>query len=184
MRKAKILSHKNRTLFGENISQSWGNLYILDKLLAKHKPGIIQELGCGSGVLSTYFGIYAFINYSRFVTYDIQKPKIMTLALFNFIRGDVYEKRDRILLENNAFKNPMIFIDADDPKSKLLKKLIPGLKKGTIVVAHDFNDGKNKPIKWGWSEKNIEKYDCVQPLLPYYYWNRELNGRTYYGIIV
>lgn len=174
-----IQQHKNRTLFGCVLQQSYASMYVLEKMLDKYKPQFIAELGVGSGVLSKYFLMYCQLNNAKYIGVDLQEPKYnQFLNDNNFILGNTRDDKvmDRIIDNAHKVKRAFILIDDDDPKSKSVNHYAPILKRGTVVFAHDSILNGNERFHWGFTEDKID-YTFYERYEPYYSLSRKYDTR-------
>ena len=177
---SEILKHnKARSLFGRKLQQSWGSMWILEKMLSNYKPDKIVELGTGSGTLMVYFSAYVLLNdiQDGYITIDIKEPEIKVEGA-KFQKMDIYDKNTVSTLSDflNTAERPFILVDGKDPKSTEVNLYAPSLKKGTVMFAHDAIIRPDKSFKWGFTEDKID-WNIVERYEPYYGWAKELDAR-------
>ena len=181
-----IFAHADRSLFGVYYQQSHASLFLIEKILNKFRPERIVELGTGKGVLSIYFAVYTMINklailYTTDIRHvkrqgvlekignvRIEKKNIRSLATLNYYAEILNQK-----------KNSLLFVDAGEPKSRDVNRFVAMLNPGTIVLAHDFNTLVNDPMAWGFKEKDVNCWEKLERLQPYWDLSIKYNARLF-----
>lgn len=119
----------------------------------------IFELGFRNGGFTSILNDHKISKWARIYAYDIEKPKKeLDLHKVTWYYGDIFKQIDRI---GSAIADPLgqsiVFCDGGD-KNLEFQLLAPYLKKGDIILTHDYapnkiefeNDYLNK--RWDWFE--------------------------------
>ena len=143
------------TLWGQPIEQILSALPAFDNLFAEFKPKAIIELGTGTGGLTTYLSVWAYILGAKLITIENQHPlgsleqirKIESvLPVWAFVMD--YNKDFFKVIE--FIESPVLFLcDGAEDKGAQLYKFAPYLAMGDVLRGHDYKpeQGEKNQLK-------------------------------------
>lgn len=165
------ISRWYKTFLGYCQSHTYWCYKVIDSILNENKQikGII-EIGTGRGAMSIFFGLECYERgYKPLLTYDVIKlrePRLFKLlGVKNIIRDCFVEES---IEEMKEYADVPVFVMCDGGnKAKEFNTIVPFLKSGSIVGAHDYNEGYNFIRCIGMRKKfiqeSINKYN-LQPI--------------------
>ena len=137
-------------LFGLKIQQVREvSVPLWEALLQMYSFARVLELGTGNGVFSFYLYLASKVKGAQFVTYDVKQVENPFTKMFPEFRerrveGNIFELVQEISKRVSSSGRTVLFIDA--AKSKAFRTFVPKLKRGDIVVVHDWE------TEIGWSD--------------------------------
>ena len=177
---------KRRYLFGYRVQQTATSMWVLERVLASHRPDLIIELGTGFGVLTTYFSVYGMFSDSdvEIISIDLapsvlrEKIELINDGKTQLLQKDIYAPETVKMIQDkiNKAERPFILVDGKDPKSTEVNLYANGLKEGVVMFAHDAILEGNSRISWGFKEDKID-WNLVDRLEPFYTWAVEGDTR-------
>ena len=131
----------------------------LSILLDEVKPRQIIELGAGQGGLTIMLGIWARINGALFHSYELscplQLPELHEPLGIGLFAEDCMGKEASARIATVAQMDGVTLILCDNGNKRTEFARFQGvLKKGDIIMSHDFSDPERSigSNYWGWSE--------------------------------
>lgn len=129
--------------FGLKMSQIPETLIKISVLLQISSPTKIIEFGTGYAGLSVLFNLYAKINKINFISYDVESynENLVNLNQIDFRKKDLREDNaiQEIKLEIASNTSGRTILVCDALKSEEAKMYAPILKKGDIILVHDYS---------------------------------------------
>jgi len=136
------MKYKHLTFFGEEFAQNKDEFFAWEILFRNYKFKRFLEIGTWSGGFALYVHLLCKAKGAEFYTFDIKPYKNSDIKKYfdfdtNFYLCDVFKKRGDIKAILKKEGRTILFCDGGD-KRKEFKLFSPSLKKGDIVVVHDW----------------------------------------------
>lgn len=168
----KEISRWYQTFLGIRQSHTYWVYKVIDEILNENKQiGGIIEIGTGRGAMSILFGLECYEReYKPLLTYDfvrIKEPKLFNLLGIKYIVRDCFHKESIREIREYSADVPIFLMCDGGNKAKEFNTIIEYLKPGSILAAHDWNEGYNFIRCIGMRRKfiteSIDKYK-LQPI--------------------
>lgn len=147
------------SVLGIELQQNHNAIPAIDLLFDAVEPMRLIEIGTAAGGLTVFLGIYGAAKGIDVITYDItdyrQYRDIHNELGIQFRNCDVFNDMDALEKEIKKEGVTVVFCDGGD-KPREFKMIAPMLKKGDVVLAHDYC---NDPETWPVSEINDSVFD-------------------------
>lgn len=147
------------TFLGRRMAQSEFAILFWEELLYKRKFKRIIDIGTYNGNFSWYLALYCEEKKAEFYTFDIASFQVPKKVRRHFKKLDVFENEKMIgdLIKQDGLT--ILFCDGGN-KPKELKIFTPYLKRGDIIVVHDWKtEVFEKDIPIGLSPIFLETYE-------------------------
>jgi cephalosporin hydroxylase/glycosyltransferase involved in cell wall biosynthesis len=153
-------NHFTNSFMGVPIQQSWADLAVWEKVLARLKPKLVIELGTHQGGLATFFKLQSLRYKYDFYTFDrkrktgLDAPLAKELGLEEHFREVDLFDLDTIetignLIESNLGLTLLLCDNGNKPKE--FEVYAPLMQDGDYIVVHDWGAeiaaGHTKPIE-------------------------------------
>jgi len=145
----------NSTFAGDEIAQSWSDLFIFERTFQEFKPDLIIELGTYLGALTHFFSLHGKVwtidNMDRkFKKYD------NVLYTIDEVFNPLMEGYIKCLIEHHR---QVFFFCDNGNKIKEFNLYAQYLKKGDIIFVHDWeNEIKMEDIQETINNEDLKPY--------------------------
>jgi len=166
----KEISRWYKTFLGITQSHTYWLYKVIDEILNENEQikGII-EIGTGRGAMSIFFGLECYERrYKPLLTYDILKirePRLFKLLGIRYIIRDCFSEESINEIKEYSADDPIFLMCDGGNKAKEFNIIIEFLKPGSIIAAHDWNEGYDFIRCIGMRRKfikeTIDKYKLV-----------------------